>query len=213
MKIIDLSHTISMGMPVYPGMEAPLFEYANTIEKDGFMERRITMFSHTGTHIDAPAHLFKEGKTLDNYNAGYFLGKAIAIGLKNIGNGEINLKSLVQYESLIKQADYLILNTGWNQHWGTEKYFKNYPVLNDKAAKWLTDMSHLKGIGVDAISIDKEEDNALPIHQIFLRNEIVIIENLTNLDQLSQVPFVISCFPLKLKDADGSPVRAIGIID
>ena len=58
MKVIDLTHTIRPDMPVYPGTETPRFEPANSYEKDGFKETRLTMFTHTGTHMDPPAHLF-----------------------------------------------------------------------------------------------------------------------------------------------------------
>lgn len=59
MKIVDLSHTISPDMPAYPGTEQPIFKIGRTIENDGFLEKEITLYSHTGTHIDAPAHLIK----------------------------------------------------------------------------------------------------------------------------------------------------------
>lgn len=76
MKVIDLTHTIREGMPVYPGTEPPLLEPANSYEKDGFRETRLTMFSHTGTHMDAPAHLFAGRTTLDAFPAGQFIGQA-----------------------------------------------------------------------------------------------------------------------------------------
>ena len=67
MKVIDLTHTIQEGMPVYPGTEPPVFEPANSYEIDGFRETRISMFTHTGTHIDPPAHLFAGRTTLDSF--------------------------------------------------------------------------------------------------------------------------------------------------
>lgn len=65
MKIIDLTHTISENMPVYPGTERPKLEVANTYEESGFKETLLTMFSHTGTHMDSPAHLFEKRTTLE----------------------------------------------------------------------------------------------------------------------------------------------------
>ena len=58
MRVLDLTHTIAENMPVYPGTETPIFAGANTYEKDGFKETKLTMYTHTGTHMDPPAHLF-----------------------------------------------------------------------------------------------------------------------------------------------------------
>lgn len=79
MKVTDLTHIIEADMPVFPGTEKPLLEKANTIEKDGFRETLITMFSHTGTHMDAPAHIFEDGATLDSYDAQYLTGRGTVV--------------------------------------------------------------------------------------------------------------------------------------
>ena len=64
MRVLDLTHTIAENMPVYPGTETPIFVGANTYEKDGFKETKLTMYTHTGTHMDPPAHLFAGRTTL-----------------------------------------------------------------------------------------------------------------------------------------------------
>ena len=79
MKVIDLTHTIKENMPVYPGTEPPCLEPANSYEKDGFKETRISMFSHTGTHMDPPAHLFAGRTALDAFGPEQFIGKALVI--------------------------------------------------------------------------------------------------------------------------------------
>ena len=71
-------------MPVYPGTEPPVLENANTYEKDGFKETKLSMFSHTGTHIDAPAHIFEHGQTLDKFEADTFVGKALVIDCREV---------------------------------------------------------------------------------------------------------------------------------
>lgn len=79
MRVIDLTHTISENMPVYPGTEPPVLAGANTYEKDGFKETKLTMYTHTGTHMDPPAHLFSGRTTLDAFPASQFIGKALVI--------------------------------------------------------------------------------------------------------------------------------------
>ena len=85
MTVIDLTHTIEETMPVYPGTQPPWLETVNTYEKDFFKETLISMFSHTGTHMDPPAHIFPEGKTLDQFPPEQFIIENLK-GLHLCGN-------------------------------------------------------------------------------------------------------------------------------
>ena len=87
MKVIDLTHTIHESMPVYPGTEPPKFLPANSYEKDGFKETLLTMFTHTGTHMDPPAHLFAGRTTLDRFPPEQFIGKALVIDCVGLAEG------------------------------------------------------------------------------------------------------------------------------
>ena len=210
MKITDLTHVIYSDMPVFPGTEQPTLEKANTLEKDGFQEAKITMYSHTGTHIDAPAHMLSNGPYLDNLDIEHFIGNATIIDFSNRTIKLIDLDSLKPYEEKIKNVEFVIIKTGWSKYWGDKKYYENFPSLNLESAKWLSQFN-LKGIGIDAISIDDMESTTFAVHKILMPRNIIIIENLTNLDSISSEFFILSILPLKNKDADGSPVRAISI--
>ena len=87
MNIIDLTHTISPDMPVYPGTEPPALEPANSYERDGFKETRLSMYSHTGTHMDPPAHLFAGRTRLDELDASQFVGSAVVIDCSDLAEG------------------------------------------------------------------------------------------------------------------------------
>jgi len=212
MNIIDLSHTISPDMPVYPGTKPPTFKIGCTIENDGFLEKEITMYSHTGTHIDAPAHLIKGLKTLDQLQIEHYFGEALLVDFRNIGRNIIQLDDLTTYEKEINTADFLLINTGWNKYWGTEKYYYDYPVLSGDAADWLSKHS-LKGLGLDTISADSADTTDFPIHKTLFKEDMIIIENLVNLENIGTNLFKFSCFPLNIEEADGSPVRAIAYLD
>ena len=88
MKVIDLTHTISETMPVYPGTEQPRLTPANSYEKDGFKETLLSMYSHTGTHVDPPAHLFAGRTTLDAFPVNQFVGRAVVIDCRHLKEGE-----------------------------------------------------------------------------------------------------------------------------
>lgn len=210
MKIIDLTHRIDSEMPVFPGTEKPIIQKANTIEKDGFAEVKITMYSHTGTHMDAPAHMIAQGFELDKFPIEQFIGKSIILDFSNIHTRIIDVNTLKGHEEKIKLVEFLIIKTGWSQYWGSEAYYKAFPALSDEAALWLTQF-HLKGVGIDAISIDDMDSVTFAVHKRLMEKNILIIENLTNLDEVGEEPFTLSVLPLKTKDADGSPIRAVAI--
>lgn len=217
-KIIDLTHVISPDMPVYPGTEPPKLETPCTVEKDGFYERKLTFFSHTGTHLDAPAHLLAYGPTLDMMPISKFVGPGAVIDLTalTVQDGDrpkgsnIEVTHLEPFEDLFKASDFVLLHSGWDQYWGQEYYFEGFPVLTVEAALWIRSFQ-LKGIGVDMISVDRTDTVDLVVHQILLERGI-LIENLTGLEQLPASGFTFCCFPLKLENADGSPVRAVAML-
>ncbi len=211
MRIVDLSHTVSPNMPVYPGTEQPIFITGCSIEEIGFLEKKITMYSHTGTHVDAPAHLIKDASTLDLLAIEHFHGSALMLNFGNDKSKTINVSSLEPYEKEIEKIDFLLIHTGWSKYWGTEKYFSDYTVLSLEAANWLSKFQ-LKGLGLDTISADISETDDYPIHKILLKKNTIIIENLINLLSLPISIFTFSCFPIKFEDADGSPVRAVAYV-
>jgi len=210
MKIIDLTHIIDESMPVFPGTEPPVLNRKYTIEEHGFREAEITMFSHTGTHIDAPAHMLINGAALDELPVEKFIGKAMVINLGSLSNKTIELKDIVSYKEKIKDVDFVIIRSDWDKYWGSEDYYKDFPDLSDDAAKWISEFN-LKGIGIDVISIDSMDSKNFNVHNILLNRGMIIIENLTNLSAIEKEFFILSVLPLKSKLADGSPVRAIAI--
>lgn len=210
MKVTDLTYVINEYMPVFPGTEPPILAKANTLERDGFRETKITMYSHTGTHIDAPAHMMSNGLYLDDFDIEHFIGNATILDFSNEKIKFIDVDCLKPYEEKIKRVDFIIIKTGWGKYWGDKKYYEDFPSLTEEAAKWLTDFI-LKGIGIDAISIDNMKTTTFDVHKTLMLKNIIIIENLANLDAISNEYFILSIMPLKNRNADGSPVRAFSI--
>ncbi|BBD07509.1 cyclase family protein [Desulfovibrio ferrophilus] len=208
-QIIDLSHPMQNGMPIYPGTEAPNFEQATTIQANGYAEKRLTLFSHTGTHLDAPAHMLPQGASLSDLPPDRFMGPGCILDLR--GMKEALPSDLEAYTPALEQSAFAILRTGWEQFWGTPEYFHPFPVLTEAAAIWLTGFN-LFGIGTDAISVDEVDTNDYPIHHVFFTNGLIIVENLCNLEQLPRNGFDFQALPLPIVDGDGSPVRAIATV-
>ncbi len=211
MDIIDLSHTINATMPLYPGTDPIEIIQNATVEEHGYNEKKLILTSHIGTHIDAPAHMLKHGEKLDEMPLESFFGKAQIVDVQEYIDRQIDLKFLEQYDSVFEENEYVIFYTGHDKFWHQKNYFKKYPVLSPEAAEWVS-RRKLKGIGLDVCSVDPVGSNDLPVHHILFDAGLLIVENLTNLKNLIGTGFLFSCFPLKISDADGSPVRAIAII-
>lgn len=214
MKIIDLTHVISESMPVYPGTEGPKFEIANTYEKNGFKETLLTMFSHTGTHMDPPVHLFAHRTPLDSFPVEQFVGKGLVIDCSDLQEGQIiSMQYIENVKDKADQAEFILFYTGWDKYWGTNSYFGDYPYISEEVAEYLI-RSKKKGIGLDVIGLDPIADENLTIHRkLFAAADIVVIENLTGLEAIGGELFTFCALPLKYQDSDGAPVRAIAILN
>ncbi|HPF54337.1 MAG TPA: cyclase family protein [Eubacteriales bacterium] len=211
--IFDLTHVISEGMPAYPGTEPPKLEKANTVEKDGFKETLISMYSHTGTHMDAPAHMLSGGRRLDEYPASQFYGRALVVDCRDVPKGgEIDVEHIKRSGAEEKAVDFLLFMTGQDRLWGEDSYYYNFPCLSFEAADCLKTLN-LKGVGTDAISVDPVDTVDFPVHKRLMVSGMVFIENLKGLDRLPKEVFTFCSLPLKYIDADGAPARAIAIVE
>ncbi len=211
MKLIDLSHPLFDSMPVYPGTESPVFETVATVSHEGYSEKRITLFSHTGTHLDAPSHILSQGLSLDRLSVDHFAGSASVLDFSSDSQRSIEIDDLAPYRYLIQRSDFVLIHTGWSRHWGHANYNTGYPALSESAADWICGFG-LKGLGVDAISVDPPQAPGLPVHRRLLEQQMIIVENLNRLQDLPQSGFIFFALPLRIQDGDGSPVRAVAMI-
>jgi len=168
-----------------------------------------SMSSHFGTHVDAPLHFIKGGKTTAEIDLAKFCGQAVCIDVPNVSADKILdfTEVLEKNRPLIKPGDIVIFHTGWEDMAGIKEYF-NYPDVHPNTGKLLTEFG-INGIGVDLPSLD----HGGAIHVDMLSRDIGIIESLINLKPLIGRRFFFSAVPLKFEDGDGSPVRAFAITD
>ena len=211
MRVVDLSHPIRPDTPVYPGTAPVSLEPLTTVPEHGFAERLVTMASHTGTHMDAPAHLLPGGVTLDRVPPERFVGRACVLDLASSGP-EVPLPALLAQADRLVGSSMVLLRTGWDRHWGDPAYFRGFPVLSAESARWLAGRG-VTAVGVDAISFDPLDVPDLPVHRLLLGAGVLLIENLTRLHDLPAVGLTLCCLPLPLADADGAPCRAVAILD
>lgn len=210
--IIDLTHTIAPEMPVYPGTPSPSMEAACTVERDGYRETMLHMVSHTGTHMDAPCHLLPGGETLDAMAPDRFCGNAAVVDVSHLGERGIITEELLRTrQEDLQQAEFVLFYTGWEQKWGKPDYFSAFPVMDEEAARFLVSCG-MKGVGTDAISVDPVEMAHLPVHRVLLGAGMVIVENLRLQKLAGERRVRFYALPLKYRNADGAPVRAVAEI-
>ncbi len=205
--LIDMTHTITPEIPIYPGTPVPSLSPACTLTRDGFRETMLSFSSHTGTHMDAPAHLLQDGRTLDDMPMSQFSGRATVLDVSQ--EGPVITEAFLQsHYDAIHSADYILFYTGWEDRWGTEGFLEDsFPVPDEAAARHLVSRG-LKGVGTDAIGIDRIGDKHLPIHRILLKDSVLILENLCLKKVRGRKDFLFFALPMKFQDTDGAPIRA-----
>ena len=190
MKLIDLSHEFKENMPVYPGDKPPEFVQAADYSKEGCFGYRINSGFHVGTHIDAPFHMIPGAKKLSEIKVDKFFGKGVLINAT--GKKEIDV-DLLNGKNILKDSIVLIM-TGFYKQFGGEQYFQSFPQITESFAKKLVDLK-VKIVAMDTPSPDKYP---YVVHKILLKEEILIIENLTNLEELIGVnDFEVIALPAK----------------
>lgn len=215
MKVIDLTLTISEQIPTFPGSPQPNFINWETLEKDGYNLELLFLSSHTGTHIDAPYHFLKDGQKIHQIVTRRLVTEAILIKIRKGANQSITKDDIQKFErkhGKIDDGSTVIFHTGWQKNLKKESYFLRNPGLAVSAAKYLASKK-VNLVGIDSPSIDLGKDSKFSVHHILAKNGILIVENLANLEKINSEMFHLIVAPLKLKNATGSPVRAMALTD
>lgn len=184
-----------------------------TITDDGWNATTLAFYSHCGTHMDAPTHFNVSKQSIDEIPVTDFVGKAWVVDARHVGaRGLISVNDIPQdIQKNFVSGDSLIIWTGWSKHVGTQKYRDELPRISETLANWCLD-NGVKMIGVEPPSVADVNNMAevTKIHQILLQ-KVIIIEGLTNIEQLKTNCVELVALPLKIEGGDGSPARVIAI--
>jgi len=201
MKLIDLTHTLTQSVPVYPGDSQPALHQIASIEQDGFTNYELTTSMHVGTHIEAPAHMIRNGKKLSDIPIATFCGPGKIIDARNAQTITHDLLN----QTTIAKNDILLIMTGHDKHFHNQNYYTSYPVVSEQCAEQIVERG-VKIVGLDTPSPDHKP---FKIHKLLFENDVVIIENLTNLQSLINIKnFRIIALPTKL-ETDAAPARVV----
>src|SRR6185436_17340265 len=188
--MFDLTQPIRNHMPVYPGDPEPRLQPAEGLTAP-WRVSELHLGTHTGTHIDAPAHFFPQGKTIDQYAPDRFVLPGMVTPRFDLADDE----PAFWEASSLSPGSAVLIQTGWDRFWGTERYFR-HPFLSPAMAQRLVDAG-VGLVGIDAPSVDSSVQPTSHAHEILLGNDVLIVENLKGLAQLKpHVLYPCSFLPL-----------------
>ncbi|HSL94965.1 MAG TPA: cyclase family protein [Thermoleophilia bacterium] len=208
--LVDLSHTISEGMPAYPG-DAPTEVRRVELDRPWHV-LRLALGTHSGTHIDAACHYVPGGRTIDEYPLERFVPDAWVVHLDSVAGEVISWAAL---DSRLPQSGRagaaVLLHTGWDRYWGRPDA-EHHPYLSVDAAQRLADAG-VGLVGTDAFSLDATAGGTEHAHAALLGADVLIVENLTHLERLEGAgPYRCAFVPLRIEGGDGSPIRAYAYV-
>lgn len=217
--IIDLTLTLREGMMTFPVHWHPMVEISQMgrFEVEERETRKITIGTHTGTHVDAPRHFIKGGTTIDQTDLEIYYGPARVLDFTDLADKtEITLDMLK--ERIGEDFPQRILfRYDWDNRLDSLQYYSHHPYLSEEACQWLVDQG-VRLVGFDAPMPDDprngrgcEKDS--PNHTILLGANVAILEYLSNLKSIPAGDFILSALPMKIESGDGGPVRAVAIVD
>jgi len=215
MKIVDLTLTVSDKIPTFPGSPQPSFIPWENVKEDGYNLELLFLSTHTGTHMDAPYHFLEKGAKIHEISLKKLVSEAVLIKSKKKDGESITKTDIQKFEKKhgkIASFSSVIFSTGWQRNLQKKYYFTKNPGLSVSAAKYLASKK-INLVGIDSPSIDLGKDSKFSVHQIFAKKGILIVENLANLEKIKPAKFHLVVLPLKLKNATGSPVRAIVFVE
>ena len=203
--LYDISAEIYHNMPVYPGdPRVRIRSYADLRKGHLFNGLILSLVSHSGTHVDAPYHFDSQGVTIDNLPLSIFYGPALVREVDGVDFVDEDVLSLLDIPDGTLR---LLLKTTNSRLWEQSEFSERFVPITAGGAQWMVDRG-IKLIGVDYISIEEFDAGAYPAHETLLMNSTIIVEGL----DLSKVPggeYTLICFPLRLKNGDGAPARAV----
>jgi arylformamidase len=208
-----MSRIIDLTVALQDGLRGVSVESARTIERDGWNATTLHLYSHCGTHMDAPLHFGVSEQTIDQIPLERLIGPAWVVDLSGIApGGPIGVGDVAGAVPDLQAGDGLLLRTDWSRRLRDPSYRNALPRVSLELARWCVERG-VRILGVEPPSVadvhNREELTA--VHQVLLAGGVVVVEGLAHLDQLRRNKVTFMAFPLKVAGGDGAPVRALAV--
>ena len=222
MSTYRIGHIVELSHKMVPGRENfrlelknyPVEEIMSQVKRRKdlwYILGEINMSSHVGTHIEFPFHHLEEGQDASRFPLERLIGDAVVLDFSSKKAEEvITLDELKTRDKKIKQGDILLIRTDCDKFFRTEKWMEQ-PYITTEGVKWLVEEKQIKCLGTDAAGMEVPGTDYQPNHVFLFKNNIPMIESMTNLRLLQKERFLIIILPLPIEGLDSSPVRVIAI--
>ena len=222
--VIDLTHKVASGMPVWPGDPDTRLKKVATLGANDYNLNELTIGEHTGTHFGAPLHFLNKRRDAASFKVEELFVKAVKLNVRDLVESVLDFllqpEHVLEWESkngVLPTGYMAIVETGWSQYWGDpQKYFGlvkeglHFPGVSLEAAKLIVSKRGAVGIGIDSPGIDGSQQK-FPVNYYLAQNSAYHIENLTNLCELSENGMYVFVGVLPIEAATGSPCRVIAL--
>jgi arylformamidase len=204
MKVIDISWTISNNMTTYKDNDDVAITPTKIFEKDNVREHKIIMGTHTGTHVDAGTHFLAESFCMNDLLPEHLMGNCLVVDLSQVED-VITQDLLEQYD--FAEYDVVVFKTRNSEQKEDTQFDKNFVYLDKSAADYLVEHSQARVIGIDYLGIERNQPDH-ETHKTFFVHEMVVVEGL-RLAHVQEGEYFFVCLPLKIKDVESAPARAV----
>ena len=209
-RVVDLTRRITHEMLNFPGEPRPGFIEFGGLSDIGFRCRQILMPTHFGTHTDAYSHFLPAGRTIDRMDLAPYIGPAVVLDVRRRPDrAKVTRSDLEAAWPTEDSARRVLVNTGWGDRVKGPAYFKDFPGIEEEAARWLIRRKVVM-LGLDLPSVHPKKYKA--VHELLFRGRVAVTEGLINLSRLPRGEVFFVGLPLALVGLDGSPIRALAIV-
>lgn len=226
-RVIHLSHIIDSDIPQWPGDPSVEFTTVAQLPDDGYYLRRFSLGEHSATHINAPNSFYQSGIGIDQYPAESLIVPAVVIDIQAAAavnaDYQLTVNDILAWEAKhgeIPIGNVILLHTGWQNKWSDKNAFFNqdaqgimhFPGFGSEATKFLLDERQIAGVGIDTHGVDSGQDSNFITNRLILAQQGIVLENLTNLDQLPAKGSNLAIAILRLRGGSGSPVGVLALV-
>lgn len=210
-RLIDLTATLKSGMATWPGNPEIRIDPTPGVEKEGFLIESYSSLTHSGTHIDAPAHFVANATTIDEVKLTTLSGNGYCIEPEVHGT-DITYDSLESVWENKFEKNILLIHTGWDKKRGFDSEFqKDFPGLSYDAIRFFAEHP-VKMIGLDTLGIEPFSHTDFKVHRELLSMGIPFIEDMAGLEQLKiGKEYFIMALPLKIEKGSGAMARVVAM--
>ncbi len=209
-----MMHIVDLSLTLRPGMRGVEFEEFHNIPEHGWNSRMLHLYSHSGTHVDAPLHFTPNDLTIERIPLDRCVAPAWVVDIPGVKPQElISPAHLGAMADRIRPHEGLLLRTGWSAHVDNPSLYRDkMPRLSREFAEWCVER-RIRLVGVESPSVAAVDclEEVTDIHHILLGNDVVIVEGLTNLHAIRQERVLFFAMPLKIEGGDGAPCRAFAV--